>query len=166
MEKTTVHWEIRALIRLGNETVIGSALEQGSEKEMEMLWTKHGYERSNAEDVQQHFALFKVTRERMDDPAANAEAVKRHKDEMAEWERKHGKIDAAKLLQMAREQLSEGDIDRNGDDLLIKRSEASKAIIRRYKSQDEVSLFRNADHLMWYEVLGAWKEERGNEHGL
>ena len=166
METTTVHWEIRTLIRLGSEIVVGSHLLKGTENEVMAAWVNAGYERSNIEDVQQHFAMFKVTRERVDDPNANAKAIKKHKDEMAEWDKKHGKIDATQLFHMAREQLAEDDIDRNGDDLHIKRSEASKALIRRYKSQDHIALFRNTDNQMWYEVLGAWKEEGGNVHGI
>jgi len=166
MKPTTVHWEIRTLVYLGEKVILGSQAQEGTEEEIKAKWVNEGYERSNIEDVRQCFALLKVTRERMDDPNANADAIRKHEEEMAERERLHGKIGASQLLEMAREQMCPFDVSHNGCDLYLKRNETSKALIRRYKSQDHITLFRNTDNQMWYEVLGAWKEEGGNGHGI
>jgi hypothetical protein len=116
-----------------------------------------GYQRSNIENVTQIFGLFKVTSERLDDPASNKEAITKHEAELAGWQRKHGKISFADIHRLAIEQMDANDIDNHCTDLYLRRNEISTALVRRYESSALVTTFRcNVECSMWYEIPFAY----------
>ena len=150
-------WEIRSLKHVHNEGIyLGEAIYTSSEEQVKTSWERDGYAKANTESVQQPFALFKVTMERMDDLGANVAAKEKYRIETEEWDKLHGKINIEQLYQMVHEQMESKDIDCHESDLYLRKNDISTKLLRRYEFVENVTQFRdNSDNIektMWYEI--------------
>lgn len=64
----------------------------------------------------------------------------------------NNKINPGDVYAVAIAELPAGDIDHHSSDLYLKRTPASQAIIARMENRSLLSIFRDSDGVVWYEL--------------